>query len=400
MNLNAPTIIIASVILLGSGYMLGSHLSSQDFSSSPTSVASQTGAASQAETAVANQPQTRAGIKPAGVLQGLNDEQITALTSEVLKEPDPLLRLHRWTGVLAEMTKENWRAISKALVDRYASGVDTSEEGSRSQFREGQVLGLEGMEAMPREPNGVPATPTRLKFQGWSSVDPSAALQWLLTLEEGNGKNTLMAEWKKGLAKSTPSVQEQIFPQLQPTDQRLLLNGVINGLVDAGGLPKARQWYEQFAQAGDPLVAKAAFTTLVSRMTHKAMTPETAAFIESEAPKLGNGSEVFRSMCGNVAYYNPGGCLNLLQNLTSTCADVAQNLDSLLAQTVRASSTTSLNTMGNWLNQNPDHPLYDKTLVHFVNQCQADDPEAATRWASSIKDETLRDAALKRLKGQ
>jgi hypothetical protein len=56
--------------------------------------------------------------------------------------------------------------------------------------------------------------------------------------------------------------------------------------------------------------------------------------------------------------------------------------------------------MGNWLNKNPDHPLRDQTLVHFVNQCQADDPEAAARWANSIKDETLRGAALKRLQGQ
>jgi hypothetical protein len=397
MNLTPPVTIISSAILIGIGYLLGSRPGSNQVLTSDAAIPVLTSSAAPSSVQVTANP---GNYRQAKVLEGLSDEQITEAASAALKEPDPMLRQHRWTGVLAEMTKENRQAISKAIKARYASGVDTDGVGGLSQFREGQVQGVEGMDAMPQEPNGVPANPTRLKFQGWASVNPAEALEWLQKLGPGKGRTTMEDQWRKGLERATSSVQAEIFPKLQPSEQRLLIKGIINGLLDSGGMAQARDWFQDVAATGDPLVAKSAFSTMVSRMSQSGLTPETTAFIEAEAPKLGNGSEVLPALCHNIGYYNPGGCVELLQRLSVSCPDVAQNLDSLLAQTVKESSTTSLNTMGNWLNQNPNHPLHDQTLVHFVNQCQADDPEAATRWANTIKDETLRAATLQRLQAQ
>jgi hypothetical protein len=67
---------------------------------------------------------------------------------------------------------------------------------------------------------------------------------------------------------------------------------------------------------------------------------------------------------------------------------------------VERSSATTLNNVGAWLNSHKDTPLYDQTVHQYALRMNGDDPEAAARWAGTIKDENLRNTTLAALKGQ
>ncbi len=61
----------------------------------------------------------------------------------------------------------------------------------------------------------------------------------------------------------------------------------------------------------------------------------------------------------------------------------------MISRTVSQSTRKTINTLRDWLGQNPDHSLYDMTARDFVEQAAREDPAAAAEWAKAITDPSL-----------
>ncbi|HWB04687.1 MAG TPA: hypothetical protein VG796_16785 [Verrucomicrobiales bacterium] len=373
-------------ICLGTGFFLG-RLGREKEESRETAVAP---SRKPAALAAAESTSPRSAIGQVS-LEGLNHDQVKQRTLEVLREPDRYLRWQGLYGIIAGMNEQNAAAISDAVGERHSSGANTRAEGELVQFREGQVLREGGMKDVPKEPNGKPNYPTMNRMKGWASADPASARAWIEKLEPGQTKDTLLRNWREGLSQATPNVIAGILPSLPPEQQRPLIGGMLAGMFDSDGFPAVKAWYDANIKSGRPDIMQTAFSSIVERMTQSPeQWDQIAGFIKNQPETVDTAAIAFGSMFRRIAPGSPGKCLDIIYDLSQSSPAVQSDLDSMIAQTVEHSTSTSLNTLATWLKDHRDHPLYDRTVHQFALRTRADDPVAAASWAETISDETLR----------
>ncbi len=294
--------------------------------------------------------------------------------------------------VLAGMTEDNADILTGVLIQQYQAGMNTVDEGRYQQFREGQVLGERTMITLTKDANGQVDGDLPVKMKGWASVNPQAAKAWIDALAPGTVQDTLRASWLEGLTSSNPSNATLQFSQLPAEKQLPLVNTLLSGIQDRGGLEAIRDWFDNNDKAAGKEVMATAFSTIVGRLTQKSRTWDDAAeFLKQHAGDGFTGAAELSAFTGRVAPTEPGKCLELLSAVCNTSPAIAAQADTLITQTVEHSAEGSLDILGTWLNAHREHPLYDRVVQQFARRTQAEDSEAALRWAETIKDQTLRE---------
>jgi hypothetical protein len=331
-------------------------------------------------------------------LAGLSHDQVKQRTLLALREPDRFLRAKAWMDILAGMTKENGAAVAAGLMERYRSGGNTKEEGEQLQIREGQLFGLGAISKLPAEPNGNVDWATKNAIRGWASADPISTKAWIDSLEQGSAQSAMHDCWLEGLARSTPDIIASVFHDLPSKSQRTLLGGLMTGIYDQGGMNGLRDWFSENQTKLDSSVLSSALTTIVQRMAQvEGQSEGTVAFLQAQVKTPFFSPKAFEAFADGSAATDPGRCLEVLQNLAVASPDLQSQLERQIARTVDLSTAKSLNTLGTWLSQHPDHPLYDMTVLHFARRTHQDDPEAALRWADTIRDAVLREQLKQKL---
>ncbi|HEX2748092.1 MAG TPA: hypothetical protein VHM91_08850 [Verrucomicrobiales bacterium] len=392
MKTPAPAAVLASLCLLGTGFYLGRAFapSAGETGKAPHRTLYGKGSAS------AGAPQNGDNAVPA-----LPPEEAQKQMVKALKQTDYLLRWQGLTTVLAGMTEENATAIEAGMTECYTSGIKLNQETEMLQMRQGQLFGKNSLlKDLPAEPNGkVTYAPLR-KMKGWSSVDPRAAREWLETLEPGRARDQLQGQWLAGLASAPPEQITALFPSLPPDQQAGVVDGLLNGLHSQGGLPAIVSWFDANKATATPQVVQSALKEMMWRMGQNLAEWDTSAefFKRAAADGLLNRSH-FDAFTRNLAGENPGRCLEFIASLPPSPA-LQGSVDSMIGGIVERSSATTLNNVGAWLNSHKDTPLYDQTVHQYALRMNGDDPEAAARWAGTIKDENLRNTTLAALKGQ
>lgn len=334
------------------------------------------------------------GSSSASSLDGLTDEEIKARALKVLSIPDRVTRLGAWMDVLAGMTEANSGIIAEALIERYQAGVDTVDEGRYQQFREGQVLGAGVMSILTKDPDGSVKPELYVKMKGWASAQPDAARQWIESLPPGKVQDSLRASWMEGLASANAPEATRQLNALPPEQQITLVDTLLSGLQSRGGLEGLRSWFDQNAGTEKTAVSEAAFARIVSRLGEKDRHWEAAAaFLTQHAASGFTTPSVLNVFTQRAAASEPGRCIDLIHAVSSASPALAAELDQVINRTVQHSISSETDTLGNWLNANRAHPLYDRTVQQFAGQIHKDNPEAAQRWIATIKDPAIRDRA-------
>lgn len=382
-------LVLIAALLVGSGYLLGrvSKEAPADRRVIPNSVNHEVSEGARKSSAGGRAKSPGQDTAPARLLRS----EISSKMHEALAKTDRLQRLGAVSRVLAAMTPSNVHEILQAVMERYQAGFSMSEELELIHYREGQVIGKEGRMIMPAEPNGKVIEPTKNKIKGWASVDPGAAREWLETLEPGKARDTLMAKWVEGLAGAAPETIEGIIDTLPPAQQRSLVGGLLNGLQGQGGFAAMRDWFDSREKEVPPEVKEEAFKGIMWRMGQSLTEWDQAVnlFMDNPGDGLGNAGN-FNALTRNIAPTEPGRCLDLIARLSEKWPGAGVQLDSMIRQTIEQSSITGLSTVGTWLNENKNHPLYDRSVHQFAIRTKQDDAEAAMRWAETIKEPSLR----------
>ena len=387
-----PLLLAVGIFL--AGYFVGQRRSHSDAPAKEVSVGTQSVAQmASASKRTANVP---SGTDQSGI--PLDVATVKERISTAFAEPDRLQRLAAVLAVLEGVTEANQPGMEEAFMERYRAGLSMGEEVEFIHYREGQILGAKSLVAMPKEPNGSVPAQTRNKFRGWASVDPAAAKAWLDNLEEGTAKAAMEAKWIEGLSGTKPEVIASVFDTLNPSHQSSVVGGYLSALQNSGGFAAMQKWFDSKQQM-DPSVRSTAFDAIMWRMGQN--PSERPAAVEMFRTYLkdgyGNASN-FAALTRNIADNEPGKCFDIIQGLTPQIPD--ENLTAeMIRKTIERSATRSLNLVGEWLQKNKQHPLFDRTAYEFALRTHKEDAESARQWAGTIQNESLRTKALEALKG-
>lgn len=313
-----------------------------------------------------------------------------------MKTANRMERLAAWTALLASTDAAGLASIGTGMVDWYRSGGSGGdEELAWLHFREGQLTGSTSLDAtMPREPNGNLSLTLTRRMRGWASADPAAAKAWIDQREEGSVKQTMLSAWFEGAIDAHPAQAATLYAQVPESGKTSTLMPLIDSLHREKGMDGVVAWFQQATKnpaAGVPL--QPAFDKLTWRLGQMGQfQPEAVLSVmrdPTNAPWLNATSitNATRQMAGNA----PGRIIELVAEISGRDESLQEDeVRQILRSTVRNSSGSTINNLGNWLKQNPTHSLHDLTVRYFVEQAAREDPAAAAAWAGKIRDPDLK----------
>jgi hypothetical protein len=327
--------------------------------------------------------------------------QAADVIRKALKEKDSLKRSAALRSLIAGTPPEEVDNLVQAYNVCMYEGLPTREMGELVYRRDGRVKGKAGMDALPKEPNGLPGYVMKHRLRGWASADPVASKEWLETLEPGRARAELTADWQEGMKDADQDKFQALFPQLPLEVQAGLMGRFVENAVQEHSLSGMADWYRANAAALPEEVKNRAFTLTVDAFTQN-QTPEglakTVEFLKQVCdpadPMFAAG---LKKMVYRTARYSPGGTLDLLDEYLPRNQHLAAMKDGFIGECVKIASTNTVNDIGNWLNAHRTSPIYNDVAGAFLTHVNSIDPEAARAWANSIPDQAVREEMLLRL---
>ena len=171
---------------------------------------------------------------------------------------------------------------------------------------------------------------------------------------------------------------------------------LINSIHKEGGLEGLVEWFDSSLENPiEGLTTQQAFDNISLRLGQSApinnadveatlLNPKYAPFVNAKS---------FSQATYHLSVNKPG---HVVEQLSTQNENLGNNeIRGMLKKVVGTSTRKGLFNMGDWLNQNQDHPLYDISTRYFVEYAARTDQETAAGWAEKIGDETLRAEAEK-----
>ncbi|HEX2749946.1 MAG TPA: hypothetical protein VHM91_18200, partial [Verrucomicrobiales bacterium] len=198
-----------------------------------------------------------------------------------------------------------------------------------------------------------------------------------------------------GLSQSNPSLAlDFVRRQTDPQAQEHLAYESIWGVIYTKGQKEAQAWMDQLAGSPEtkPETIKSVLGALLSSQL-RGEPEEFAEYLNSHrsAPWF-DQSAVENAWRKMAATGSPEKLLNAAGMLPDD-----DFRHSLATTAVNRFMTADHNTVGNWLKEHRDSPLYDQVTSTFAMKVKSLDADAAATWAATIKDETLRRATLEKM---
>lgn len=325
---------------------------------------------------------------------GVVNATVEERSFEVLRKSDSLARLTMWTELIMNASDAELREIGAAAHAWYMTGGVVGREVELLDYRHGQVLGSEMFDNLTKDSNGKVSLSRLRNMRGWASVSPDEARAWLEELPDGTLKSKLRDAWFGGLVAESPERAAELFTSLPPENRGQNLDKLYSSLHRFEGMDSVVDWFMDTAGGDgiDGVNLHQAFRALTWRLgalgagdpgavEEVLLRPEVAPFLTGGA---------FAGATRNAAGHNPGRVIDLIAELSERVEEgELRDMRHMVSQTVKQSTLSTIHNLGHWLQENPDHPLYDMTTRYFVEQAAREDPEGASDWAKTIGDPAL-----------
>lgn len=295
---------------------------------------------------------------------------------------------------IPNITRENWRETFDAL-NQFEPGSHEAHALRRCRPDAMNKIGeFAGREAMLhvyglRRQDDIEAC-----LKGWMMSEPDEAIEWL---EREVGPSNRAAIWSahaKGLQDDETRMA------------RSMAKGFLATLVDRHGVEKAERIFQRMA---DDVKGSEGLDKAYIRDMFTVLANETVANMLAETDEgLDGSAEWLRGHLGQP-YVTPAAVSRTLMLLTRQDGGEAAigwmdesrgehpDSDAALYDPIISewSDMDGLETVGVWLNEQGDHPQYDRLAYAYAKKVMKVDPERAIMWAKSISDEELRARLLK-----
>lgn len=321
----------------------------------------------------------------------------------IIQSTNPIDRMARWTRMLQATDAAGLQVITEAFEELYRmGGTPRDEETSLLHFRQGQLLGSKYIEGgLP--PSSKFGENHRRMMRGWADADPQTAKAWVDALEESPVKQSLLECWFQGVAGARAVQAAEVFPALSESTRNAVLPSLIAAIHREQGTTGVIQWFDQTAsQSGSGVPVQQAFDKLSWMVGQEADANPDAAlkFLRDPAHAAFLSPASFNTAMRNISTRSPGTAVEVLGEISSGAHPFTDSqVREVLQRIAQNAKRTALNSLGEWLQANPAHRLYDLTTRYFVEQAVfLEDPAAAAAWAGKISDPALRAEASQFLK--
>jgi len=318
---------------------------------------------------VINVPATSPIYEPSSLLSSaVNSNAIGNELANALTISDEETRSLELTKILLSLTPENWVAAKDAYT--YAATLCNFNRADWLYFirRSGESGGGVAMQYFEvRSLQGG-----RLCFENWLETNPNEALKWMV--DDYTDANKRMK----------------------------ITSGLMGGYIDRNGLDEGE---EIFQEAVDHIIAtgsntirsnylKKMFDSIASRAMNRSLA-EVGGLDKSKDWLRGHAGQpyvrselVARTTKVLIGQHDGAAAIKWLDACKAEHPDMpSQYYDSVITEWSKADGENAVSV---WLNNNTNHPQYDRfAYVHAKNVFKKD-PEAALAWAHSISDKTLK----------
>ena len=318
----------------------------------------------------------KAAMQP-GVVNQLLIDKLDA----VLSLSDPSVRNPRWQTVLTAMRAEDAAAVKALFHAKAKDGRHFDSEFEAFCHRWGQVDGPAAAQSIVSEYAGKESI-VRKVMNGWGSQDAAAALAWINNQSRFN-KGAHLNAIVEGLGQRSASAAEAFMlahaenPAFEEIQGRLAAMKVAEA-----GLSGALPWFDHIASGGSPDKFKQANLGTLLKITNQATDSSQSI-------------QLVRKYADRAWLPASAGDVIGLAYLGEDPAASLDGIGKMPSLEARASATRVILSQwgpeftSQWLVAHPQHPLFETGALHLVQDLAKTDPEAATAWASQIKDQKM-----------
>ena len=346
----------------------------------------------------------QAGETASGAISVPGVLQVTDILRSLLLEKNGIKRSAALRTLVANTPPGEVATLVRAYNICLSDGWQTRELGELVTFMEGRVRGKEGMDALPQEPNGTPGYLMKHRMSGWASVDPGGCMEWLATLEQGRTKDELTADWIEGMKGADTEKLGVLFPKLPTDQQAAIASRMVEDAVQGHGLGGMAEWFKTTGASLEAEAKDRIFARTIDAFTQNQTAgglQQAVAFLKATcAPEEKAFADGLQQMVWRSARHSPKETLDLLDDYLPQNQFLAETRDKFISQCVQMASNSTVNTIGEWLNEHRQSPIYNDVAGQFLTHVQSIDPEGAKAWAESIPDPAVRDDMLSRLRSE
>ncbi|MDB6079512.1 MAG: sigE 1 [Akkermansiaceae bacterium] len=295
-----------------------------------------------------------AAARPARATGAKEGRSAIQALARALDEPDPVVRMERFSRLLGDLRAEDAGALAEMLDGKKKDGVPLDEEEQLLLHAWG---GLDGPAAIAylREKGREHSEAAAAVMSSWATRDLASALDWLKAQPNG-GSDALAAGIAYGWGTQDLDAAAKWVEERPATDMRAGMEGVLfDRYLETRGMEAVKQWYAQMPEG---------------------------TFRQHAADRI----------AAEISKEQPVAALDwLVQHGEGPGPSHAMATDVIMGTLAEK----DLPAAEAWLQRNGSAAEYDdaaEALVHYLRQS---DPAAAAKWARTIRDAARREVAVK-----
>ncbi len=309
----------------------------------------------------------------------LSPAALEALAKEALSDPNPLTRSLAFAKLLESMTPENAGTLMETLRANRAGGEQMQlflyAWGAMDSV--GALAHAETLEGRDKERFLNSTIP------GWASKDPTAAITWLDTMEEGDAKTRYRSSLVGGLADHDIGVATNyVLARAAAGDKQAAqyMQTVAGEELRKNGPAAAALWGERLPEGA---VRNEALEQIAGAYVQR--DPTAAAAWAEKFATTSSGAGIVEEIGEEWSERDPKSAVAWLNGLTDGPAKSEGTYSALREWTRRDPTAAS-----EYLAALPPSPSKDSAVSGFARSLAREDPESAVIWAKTISNEASR----------
>lgn len=337
---------------------------------------------------------TRASVSALGELLSFpapESPEFARRLREIFADPLAGRRLSRLQLALEKFTTEQFAAMVPLIRENDLRGVGSGKEWETlwqnwaKADGAGAIDFLDSFDWAEWHPLAAPGARYNAMI-GWGASHPEDALAYLETRGEegGQGGDLFHAMFQGWIGRDVDAAAHWLLQDTSGARDGRACQAVVDAICRQGGQPLLETWF-----AGLPKDNLGAFQQIASAVTVAKGRFEPAAaqaWLEQQRgqPWL-EGSDLLPSTARRMARDDPAAAMEWAGRMQS-----APSADQVMQEWFRQDPWSA----SQWLADHPDSPQYDAAARRLSLLLSREDPEAARRWAETIKDPALRAGTL------
>ncbi len=349
----------------------------------------------------ANDPGSIAPVAP-GAGEAMRRELLSAL-----REPNLTERVLLIAAAIQKLSPENWRGMLAAFAEeKQLHGRPHGDVRLLLAQRAGEVVGVD---ALRHFLSGDDPEATRAALTGWAVKNPAAALAWLGNEASAETRRQFIGAAIRGLALTEPDLAILEFENI-PIERRMnYTNRFVDSLVRAAGVDGTealvRDMIKSAAAAntlGNDYIGNIFWDLAQVKIDQARTTGDIVRLADWVQQHVGQpyvNPAIVGAVVDGYARKDPLKAFQWLESYNR------QNMSAGQPNTVGYdflmnawTQKEGVEAVGRWLGEQTTHPHYDRITQRYSAILATKDPDAALRWAGTIRDAGLKAAAVNQIK--